>query len=94
MEHAQVVRFLSRTAVALLLPAGGVVTALLSSPIEEEAFRRACGRVCATQPMPVEVTLGEYEVGTNAFTECSLRMPDSDTRTAQGLTKFRRLKVY
>lgn len=90
MEPAQAMRFLSRSAVALALPTGGVVTALLTEPIEEAVFQRVCASVCATNPMPVGVHLGEYVTERYAFTGCSIRL--SETREGQGLTKFRRIE--
>lgn len=90
MEPAQAVRFFSRSSVALLMPSGGVITALLSEPIEESVFQRACATAGPTTPMPVEVSLGEYATDRYAFTGCSLRLPDGSGN--QRLTKFRRIE--
>jgi hypothetical protein len=81
---------MSRSSVALLMPAGGVITALLAEPIEESEFQRACACACPLQPLPVEVLLGEYAIDKCAFTGCSLRL--SDASGNQRLTKFRRIE--
>ncbi len=75
---------------ALLLPSGGVVQAVLSEPIEEAAFERACARASPDNPLPVEVALGEYATERYAFTGCSLRLPP--TEEGVRLTKFRRIE--
>ena len=89
MEDAAVLRFLSISSVALLLPTGGVVTALLSEPIEETEFRRVCESVCATTPLAVRVALGEYVTEKYAFTGCTLQLPR--VPEVHGPTKFRRI---
>ena len=90
MESAQALRFISNRSVALRLPIGSVITALLETPIEESEFQRLCASVCATNPMPVEVQLGEYSIEGHAFTGCMLRFPSAPVRDRR--TKFRRIE--
>ncbi len=90
MEPAKVVRFLSRSMAALLMPSGGVITAILSDPIDGDVFDWACAYASPECPMAVEVKLGEYVTDRFAFTECSLRLPEASG--GQRLTKFRRVE--